>query len=322
MDTVTAFQRDYGDAPDADSGTGVGNYQTTAADNGPSHVIVPGLHLGRQAPDGDSGALQNLDADADDTTGLDDDDGVASLPIITTAAGAVNVMIAAYNNTGAAATLACWIDFNRDGDFGDAGEQATAPVNSAADRQSVSLTFSGFAVPAPGVSYLRCRIASVADQALSSTGPADNGEVEDYWLTIINVGACVPRGLAQAMSADAEPCPVVSVSGLTWLDRNRDGASADEPTLSEVVLGVYDALGQRVAIVTTGPGQFLAGRYLVDNLPPGKYIVSVDSWPAGYMPLEPRTRKVALPSSGQTASADFSFRRDARIYLPTVLRGQ
>ena len=72
---------------------------------------------------------------------------MAVLPIITTASGGVNLMMTAVNATGAAATLACWIDFNRDGDFLDAGERAAATVNSAAGRQSVNLTFAGFPVP-------------------------------------------------------------------------------------------------------------------------------------------------------------------------------
>ncbi|MFZ2615525.1 MAG: SdrD B-like domain-containing protein, partial [Anaerolineae bacterium] len=59
VDVVQALPRDYGDAPDTGPGAGVGNYQTIAADNGPSHIVIPGLHLGRQAPDSDNGALQN-----------------------------------------------------------------------------------------------------------------------------------------------------------------------------------------------------------------------------------------------------------------------
>ena len=108
VDVVTSLPRDFGDAPDSGPGAGEGNYQTTAADNGPSHVIVPGLYLGRQSPDADNGTLQNVDADADDLSGADDDDGVALLPVITTASGGVNLILTALNNTGAVATAACW----------------------------------------------------------------------------------------------------------------------------------------------------------------------------------------------------------------------
>ena len=36
---------DWGDLPDLSSGTGQGNYETSAANNGPSHQIIDGLHL-------------------------------------------------------------------------------------------------------------------------------------------------------------------------------------------------------------------------------------------------------------------------------------
>src|SRR5207249_3765800 len=44
--TVTALPADFGDAPDTASGTGPGNYQSLATDNGPRHTIVPGLRMG------------------------------------------------------------------------------------------------------------------------------------------------------------------------------------------------------------------------------------------------------------------------------------
>ena len=37
---------DFGDAPDLAAGTGTGNYNTLAADSGPSHTVVAGLRLG------------------------------------------------------------------------------------------------------------------------------------------------------------------------------------------------------------------------------------------------------------------------------------
>ena len=319
VDVVDVLPLDYGDAPDTGPGTGVGNYQTTAADNGPSHLVTPGLHLGWQMADSDSGALQNPDANADDATGVDDEDGIAVLPVITTASGAVNVMVTAVNTTGQTATLACWLDFNRDGDFLDSGERTAATVNSAVGRQSVNLTFAGFGVPTPGVSYLRCRIASAASEVALPTGPASNGEVEDHWLTIINVGACrLPGSLGEGAGADE--CPTVSINGLTWEDTTPDGMFNDEPLVSDVTLSIKNSVGERVSIVTSGPGIFEPGRYLVQNLPPGTYFVTLESWPAGYAPIEPLTRRIVLTSSGQSGSVDFPLRQGLRIFLPSVRR--
>jgi hypothetical protein len=182
--SITPQQRDFGDAPDAAPGTGVGNYNTTIADNGPSHLIVPNLRLGVVAPDADSGALQNPNADADDTTGTpDDEDGVTTLPAVSTASTSVPMSVSVFNNTGSPATVACWIDFNRDGVF-SASERASAAVASSASQQTVNLTFSGFGAPVPGLSYLRCRVATAAGEVAAATGPAATGEVEDYPLNI------------------------------------------------------------------------------------------------------------------------------------------
>ena len=73
--------------------------------------------------------------------------------------------------------------------------------------------------------------------------------------------------------------------------------------------------------MTTGPEQFQPGRYMVQNLPPGKYIVTVESWPAGYTPVEPTVRKVVLMTSGESATADFAFNRQGgKVYIPLLLK--
>ena len=128
---LTIVGDDFGDAVDATASTAQGNYNTRLADNGPHHTIVANLQLGANAPDGDSGALQNAAADADDTTNTgspDDEDGVTALPVVRTISTSVALSVAVLNNTGADATVACWIDFNRDGDFLDPGERASALV--------------------------------------------------------------------------------------------------------------------------------------------------------------------------------------------------
>ena len=322
VDVVQSLPRDFGDVLDPGPGTGLGNYETTVSDNGPSHVIIPDLYIGRQAGDADSGTYQNINADADDTNGVDDEDGITILPIITTASGGLNLIMTAVNATGQVATLACWIDFNRDGDFRDTGERAAALVNSAAGQQSINLIFTGFPVPTPGASYLRCRIANAADQVAAPTGPATSGEVEDFWITIINVGSCRPAAAGMPMGANSEPCPEASINGVTWVDSNPDGLYSDEDPLSDVMLSVRNSQGEQVAVITTGPESFLPGRYTAHHLPPGKYIVTVERWPAGYAPVEPRSRKALLLTSGESVALDFAFRRQLKVYVPAVLQRQ
>jgi hypothetical protein len=192
---------DYGDAPDTGTDTAQGDYNTTAGDNGPSHVIVANLQLGVNAPDADSGTLQDAAATADDTSNTgsaDDEDGVIALPTILTTSTSVALNVSVLNTTGTAAALACWLDFNRDGDFLDAGERASAAVNSSASQQTIALTFSGFVAPTAGTSYLRCRLATAAGEVTNPTGAANTGEVEDYQVTI---GATLDYGDAPDTAA-------------------------------------------------------------------------------------------------------------------------
>ena len=115
---VTIIGLDYGDAPDTGIGVAQGNYNTKANDNGPNHVIVGGLSLGSIPPDADPGTLQDIDASADNADNVDDEDGVAVLPEVTVGSASVALTVQVINATASNATVACWIDFNRDGVFG------------------------------------------------------------------------------------------------------------------------------------------------------------------------------------------------------------
>lgn len=172
---------DYGDAPDTEAGTSTRNYSTLQSDNGPSHVIVPGLFLGASV-DLDSGTLQNMSADADDVDGAlpDDEDGVLSpLDLISTVGTAPAVTLLATNTTGEAATLFGWIDFDQNGVFENSTERASIPVPDSSNGDRFTLTFPAVPVGLTGDTYARFRLSTDA-AAASSTGAASDGEVEDY----------------------------------------------------------------------------------------------------------------------------------------------
>ncbi len=179
---------DYGDAPDTASGTGQGNYRTTRNDGGPGHLIVDDLYLGSQWPDLEFGALQNIDATADDLDNIpDDEDGIPVLPTISTQSTVVQLSVVATNNTANDARLRCWIDFNRNGTFNgsgvDAGEgSAPVTIDANSGTNTYTLTFSGFAPPTAGVSYIRCRIAHAPSDLAQPL--AYSGEVEDHHVEI------------------------------------------------------------------------------------------------------------------------------------------
>ncbi|WPL13076.1 hypothetical protein Thiosp_02864 [Thiorhodovibrio litoralis] len=188
---------DYGDAPDPEAGTALGNYNTLGLDDGPSHVLgVAGASYLGACVDSDTGSQQDVAAMADDdtaaggaatplTTGTcatagEDEDGVRFLDAMRRGGNAnIEVTVADV----ADCTLNAWIDFNADGDFTDASEQiATDQLLSAS-----SVTTLTVAVPADatlGPAYARFRCASIG--GLAPTGAAPDGEVEDY---LVNLSA-------------------------------------------------------------------------------------------------------------------------------------
>jgi hypothetical protein len=181
--TVTSL--DYGDAPDNTGSNTSGDYTTTTANGGASHIIVSDLSIGSSV-DGDTGTLQNNSATDDDNNGSDDEDGIASLSTFTSDNSSVTVNV--NNNTGTTANLIGWIDFNQDGIF-QAIEAASTSVTTGSSIQSKTLTWSSLPSNTKiGTTYARFRLST--DSALTtsySTGAATNGEVEDYQVTVTGV---------------------------------------------------------------------------------------------------------------------------------------
>ncbi len=64
--TVTGTAVDWGDLPDTAAGTGTGNYQTLATDNGAAHVLSGVAYMGK-CVDSETGTLQNADGDRQTT---------------------------------------------------------------------------------------------------------------------------------------------------------------------------------------------------------------------------------------------------------------
>jgi len=178
---------DFGDAPDLGLGTRAGDYRTLANDHGARHTIVTGLHLGASVDGIDGGVLQNDAANADDVNGAlpDDEDGVANpqVDFVLTVGTTPRVNLWATNTTGTEATLYGWIDYDGDGEFENATETASIAVPSAAAASIVTLAFPTVPDGFQGETYARFRL-STDPAAAESTGPAADGEVEDYQVHI------------------------------------------------------------------------------------------------------------------------------------------
>jgi hypothetical protein len=154
---------DYGDAPDP-------TYPTRATSNGASHVIVENMFLGARVDaelDGQGSADAGGDGDEEDGVGFD-------TSLVQNASVAINVSASAEGS------LDAWIDYNRDGDWNDAGEQILfrRPLDPGDNVIVIEVPASA----TPGATFARFRFSS--DGGLAPTGPAPDGEVEDYQVTI------------------------------------------------------------------------------------------------------------------------------------------
>ena len=124
---------DFGDLADTSTGTGAGNYQTLISDNGPGHFQNGNLRLGATL-DTESNGQPSAAANGDGT----DEDGITAMPSFGRGA-AFSIPVSVFNNTGATARVFGFIDWNNDGDFGDASETLTLAVVNTGETQQLYL---------------------------------------------------------------------------------------------------------------------------------------------------------------------------------------
>lgn len=180
---------DFGDAPDTYStDSTVGNGGSGNFDEvGPSHGISSALYIGADQPDGEVDGQPSASADGDDNAGTDDE-SPPTFPLLTPATETYELTVTVTNTTGVPAELVGWIDFDSNGFFDD-DEGATIDVPNL--TTSVDLLWDSI----PGDimvadTFIRLRLTtdlSVAtgDASTSSPkGPAADGEVEDYSISI------------------------------------------------------------------------------------------------------------------------------------------
>ncbi|WIG79016.1 right-handed parallel beta-helix repeat-containing protein [Photobacterium damselae] len=191
---------DYGDAPDANVGTTLGDYKTRAASNGPSHAIDGTIYLGSTGPDSESDAFgdgtdTSFDGSGDDTKGAvpDDEDAITGTLSLSGSDLSFNVACNDFSSGSGdlGATVHAWVDANSNGDF-EVSEYTSSTCNdtSATANGTASLSWTGLQRVA-GDSYIRLRITNHTLTDADNLGSDDraydsvsNGEVEDHPITI------------------------------------------------------------------------------------------------------------------------------------------
>ena len=230
---------DFGDAPSP--------YPTLSADNGASHTAT-GPRLG-PSRDSEPDAQPSAAADGDGA----DEDGVQFGGIAATGSmAAVNILL----ENAASGQIDAWIDFNRDNDWDDPGEKIldNVSVNSAMQTLNYPLP-SGLT---EGETFARVRLSSAG--GLGPTGPAADGEVEDYVVRI--------AGPPQVES-------VVINNG----ESQRSGINSVQVTFDNIV-DIDLSTGDVFAFVNNDTGDIAVDVPLIDNSS-GKTVVNITFDPSG-----------------------------------------
>ncbi len=237
---------DYGDAPI--------NYPVLSADNGANHFIVPGVSLGT-LPSADFDGKPSLAAT------LDSDDGVniagsAFLPGVTN--GSSVIVTAASSGI----KLSVWIDNDGVVGWNDTTERVLHNVVLTQGTNVIQFTTpSG----ARGATYARFRVSS--QNIDSAVGPAVDGEVEDYQVTL--TGPLFQNGRTIQVDRKDPSFPGPGPDNIGFMDVNDDGfVTAIDAIIVISYLNLYP-LGPTLPIAG-GP------KPLPSPLPPGEPPAYID----------------------------------------------
>ncbi|MDB6076197.1 MAG: putative Ig protein, partial [Verrucomicrobiaceae bacterium] len=132
-------------------------------------------------PDADAVPALSSTADGDDTSGVDDEDGV-TFGVVNAGQNA-SVVVKVTNSSAAPAYLNAWIDFNNDGLLTGAGEQIATNIVVAPGTANQNQTIS-FAAPSIASGIVGARFRITDTQNPTSVSDSGNGEVEDHLCTV------------------------------------------------------------------------------------------------------------------------------------------
>lgn len=169
---------DFGDAPERlPDGLGQ-SYPVTLSQNGARHNVTE-LFLGAGV-DVDSDGHPTATADHDDQDEPDENQGVRWLSnLLVTQTDTLTTMQVTASQAG---KISIWIDFDRDGDWGDRIDEVVIAQDVQAGDNFIPLTIPAAAIAGPTAARVRLSTAGET----SPTGAAADGEVEDFWLDLVD----------------------------------------------------------------------------------------------------------------------------------------
>ncbi len=169
--SVEAPTYDFGDAPEFPP---TFKYPTLFASDGPRHLIVDGVHLGDIVDEELDGLGALLDAEGDDNSGVDDEDGVVFPGLIL--AGSNNVISVEVSTSG---YLNVWFDQQADGDWDGPNDWSIVDEMVSAGASSHVIAVEA---DLDGYTYVRVRFST--EPGITYFGDAPDGEVEDYRILV------------------------------------------------------------------------------------------------------------------------------------------
>ena len=149
---------------------------------------------------------------------------------------------------------AVWIDYNKDGDFADAGEQVFTKATSTATTASGSFTIPATAT----LGSTRMRVSMKYNGTPTACETFSYGQVEDYTVNIISTAKETETAKNSFSTIEVYPNPTTSVLNVTSVSE-------------KATYRVYNMLGQMVIT-----GKLSNGTINVSNINTGNYILEVN----------------------------------------------
>ncbi len=260
------------------------------------HDINPNLYLGTVVPQPQASFVPSL-------VPVNGDNGVDLSQVLLVQGQTSVVPVTVVNTTGQPAYLNVWIDFDGNGTF-TSDEQVVGgvvPYEVNPGVNNVPITVPASTVV--GATWARFRLSTTA--ALSPSGGAPDGEVEDYQVSIL---------------------PPVTITGRVLDDLNASGVvNANDPGLNDWTVTVTNSSGFSET-TTTATVNGVSGSYSFTNVPPGTVSIS-ETIPSGWIetlpsPSAPTNGVITVTgAAGQTISTTSTVNTDFLDYAAMTVSG-